>query len=84
MSALQISKFEKSFNVCSNSKRLTTCMVKKIKSHTLQKQKLISITIFFLIFAITPNPTPRCITILLIIYFYLIDITYKYNKLLLI
>ena len=33
---------------------------------------------------LAPIPTPRCITILLIIYFYLFDITYKYNKLLLI
>ena len=62
---------------------MTKCMV---KNHTLQKQKFIIRVLFFLVSALTLNPTTKCVTILIyyIYIFYSIDITYKYNKFLLI
>ena len=51
-----------------------------LKSRTLQKQKLILVTIFFSVSHVLLD----VLLFFFIIYFYLIDITYKYNKLLLI
>ena len=61
---------------------MTTCVVKnpyisKVKSY-------ISYYFFFLSITFTPRPTLTCVTIILYHIFYLIDITYDYNKLLLI
>ena len=56
-----------------------------IKKPYTSKEKTYISYYFFLNFTFAPSPTPRCVTIFFfIIYFYLIDITYKYNKLLLI
>ena len=56
-----------------------------IKKPYTSKEKTYISYYFFLNFTFAPSPTPRCVTILFfIIYFYLIDITYKYKKLLLI
>ena len=53
-----------------------------VKNHTLQMQKFITRVLFFLVSTLTLNPTPKCVTILIYsIFFYSIDITYKYNKL---
>ena len=43
------------------------CLCVWLRSHPLQKQKLI-FTIFLLSFTFTPSPTPRCVTSLLLIY----------------
>ena len=59
-------------------------MVKK--SSTSKAKTYNSYYFFFLSFTFTPSPTPKCVTSLLLLYhiFYIIDITDRYNKLLLI
>ena len=65
-------------SICSNSKRVTICMVKK--SYT-SKAK-IYISFFFLSSHLLLVPFLGLLLFFFIIYFYLINITYKYNKLL--
>ena len=52
-----------------------------LKSYTLQKLKIISVTIFFLVSHSLPVLLLSVLLFFFIIYFYLIYITYKYNKL---
>ena len=65
-------------SICSNSKRLTICMVKKLYT---SKAK-IYISFFFLSSHLLLVPFLGLLLFFFIIYFYLINITYKYNKLL--
>ena len=60
---------------------MTTCVVKNLYTSKENSYKPLFI---FLSLMFSLRPTLRYVTILLIIYFYLIDITYDYNKLLLI
>ena len=55
-----------------------------LKGHTLQKQKIILITIFLLVLHLLLDQILCVLLFFFIIYFYLIDSRYKYNKLLLI
>ena len=55
-----------------------------LKSHALQKQKFISVTIFFLVSRLLLVLLLGVLLFFFIIYFGLIDRTHKYNKLLLI
>ena len=65
-------------SICSNSKRVTICMVKKLYT---SKAK-IYISFFFLSSHLLLVPFLGLLLFFFIIYFYLINITYKYNKLL--
>ena len=63
-------------SICSNSKRVTMCMVKKPYT---SKAK-ICISLFY--FLVSHLLLLGLLLFFFIIYFYLINITYKYNKLL--
>ena len=65
-------------SICSNAKRVTICMVKKLYT---SKAK-IYISFFFLSSHLLLVPFLGLLLFFFIIYFYLINITYKYNKLL--
>ena len=82
ISVLQCFESKKSFSVCSNSKRMTTCVVKN--PYILKAKSYISYYFFSLVSRLLPDILLGVLLFFFIIYFYLIDITYDYNKLLLI
>ena len=67
-------------SVCSNSKRVTICMVKK--PYTSKVKIYINFFFFFLSSHLLLVPLLGLLFFFSIIYFYLINFTYKYNKLL--
>ena len=82
ISYLQISKSKKYFTIFSNSKKVTTCMVKK--PYTFKSKNFYQLQFFFLISRLFTIQFPGVLLFIFIIKFYLIDNTYEYNKLLLV